>query len=69
MMVVNKIKELDLEEKVTFKNTLEDPAHRQFHQNKTGRTTVPCLYIDDEPMFESRDIMQWLEENQAKLRG
>lgn len=27
---------------------------------RTGRTTVPCLFIDDEPLFESQDIIAWL---------
>jgi len=33
----------------------------------TGRTTVPCLYIDNNPMFESYDIMEWLKTNKDKL--
>lgn len=33
----------------------------------TGKRTVPCLYIDNKPMFESSDIMQWLETNQENL--
>ena len=33
----------------------------------TGRRTVPCLYIDNKPMFESADIMDWLSENSDKL--
>jgi len=33
----------------------------------TGRTTVPCLYINGKPMFESYDIMEWLKTNEGKL--
>ena len=33
----------------------------------TGRGTVPCLYIDDQPMHESADIVRWLKANAAKL--
>ena len=29
-------------------------------QSITGRTQVPCLCIDGEPMFESMDIIHWL---------
>jgi glutathione S-transferase len=65
--VAKKIQSLGLQTKINFMNTLENPEHRQFHINKTGRTTVPCLYIDDEPMFESSDICQWLEENKSKI--
>ncbi len=38
-----------------------DPAARRALQQATGRTTVPCLFIDGEPLFESRDIVAWLE--------
>ncbi len=33
----------------------------------TGRRSVPCLYIDNKPMHESRDIMAWLEKNVDSL--
>ena len=33
----------------------------------TGRRTVPCLYIDNQPMFESRDIMHWIDQNIDRL--
>ena len=66
-MVVSKIKSLNLESKITFKNVLENPEFKNFHYEKTGRNTVPCLYIDGEPMFESSDIVTWLEKNQKKI--
>ena len=68
-LVLNQINDLSLNEFIEYKNTLENPEHRQFHINKTGRSTVPCLYIDDGPMFESRDIMRWLEQNKDKIKG
>jgi glutaredoxin len=33
----------------------------------TGRRTVPCLYINDKPMFESRDIINWLGQNKDQI--
>ena len=33
--------------------------------SKTGRTQVPCLFIDGAPMFESMDIVLWLRERYA----
>ena len=66
-MVVNTIKELGIEDKVTFMNTLENPEYAQKHIQTTGRSTVPCLYIDDKPMFESRDINQWFITNASKI--
>ena len=30
-----------------------------------GKTQVPCLFIDGEPMYESLDIIAWLKDNVA----
>jgi glutaredoxin 2 len=67
--VLNTIKTLGLEEKIQFKNTLTDQNNAAFHSQKTGRNSVPCLYIDDQPMFESGDIMNWLTQNVEKTKG
>ena len=65
--VLQTIKQLGLEDKVILKNTLTNAENAQFHSQKTGRSTVPCLYIEGEPMFESADIVQWLNTNKDKL--
>lgn len=52
---------------LTLKNTRKDPANREFHLKTTGKTQVPCLYIDGKPMFESMDIINWLKANQQNL--
>ena len=44
-----------------LRDTRTDPDARREHRARTGRTQVPCLYIDDEPLFESADIVRWLE--------
>ncbi len=67
MVVLRKIDELDLKEKIIFKNTLMEPENREYHLKNTGRSTVPCLYIDGKPLFESRDICEWLEVNVNKI--
>ena len=67
--VLQKIDSLGLKESLTFKNTSQDPSARSFHMKKTGRATVPCLYIDDEPMFESSDISVWLEQNKDAIKS
>ena len=46
---------------VPVSDTRRDPTAAQQHRQKTGRTQVPCLYIDGFPLFESRDIVDWLE--------
>ena len=45
---------------VTLRDTLREPGARDELYEKTGRTQVPCLFIDDVPLFESRDIVEWL---------
>ena len=67
-MVLSKIKALGLEEAVEFRNVLENSDFKKQHKEKTGRNTVPSLYIDGTPMFESMDIMEWLDKNQTTLR-
>ncbi|MEM6928818.1 MAG: glutaredoxin [Myxococcota bacterium] len=36
------------------------PEHRHALWTLTGRTQIPCLLIDGEPLFESLDINAWL---------
>ena len=50
-----------LELDVEMADVRTDPARREELRSKTGRTQVPCLMIDDVPLFESRDIVVWLE--------
>ena len=45
---------------VEFRDTMRDPGARSALIQATGRTTVPCLFIDGEPLFESADIVRWL---------
>ena len=59
-IVLQALKETGLESVVTYHNTRENPADRQKLINDTGKSQVPCLYIDDKPMHESRDIANWL---------
>jgi len=48
---------------VNWKDIYADKANMNFLVEKTGRKTVPCLFIDGQPMHESLEIMAWLEEN------
>lgn len=47
---------------VEYRDVRDDPAWRADLRERTGRSQVPCLLVDGEPMFESRDIVAWLEE-------
>lgn len=66
-IVLEVIDDQDLGSKVIMSNVRKNSQARDRHQKTTGRTTVPCLYIDDKPMFESRDIAKWLEVNRKKI--
>lgn len=68
-IVLAAIRELKLEARVALRNTRQEPKHREKLLADTGRGTVPCLYVDGAPMFESRDIAAWLRANAAELRG
>ena len=63
--VINKIEELNLHVKLT--DIHQDDTARDKLYKDTGRHTVPCLYIDDDPMHESWDIIEWLEKNKNSL--
>jgi len=56
-----------LKVKVEYHDIMQNKEDLDYHVQKTGRRTVPCLYIDDQPMFESSDIIQWVQENIANL--
>ncbi|MFA5583190.1 MAG: glutathione S-transferase N-terminal domain-containing protein [Bacteriovoracaceae bacterium] len=61
-IVLETIEETNLKDKISYYNTNKDPARREKLIKDTGRATVPCLYIDDKPMHESRDISNWLQQ-------
>ncbi len=49
--------------RVELRDTLEEARWRADLRARTGRTQVPCLLVDDAPMFESGDIVAWLQAN------
>jgi glutaredoxin len=64
-IVYRTIQKLNL--KVEMLDIFENEVYLNRLLEKTGKRTVPCLFIDGRPMFESADIMAWLEQNQADL--
>lgn len=56
--VARVIEELGLE--VPTRDTVRDRSARGELREQTGRTQVPCLFIDGQALFESRDIVAWL---------
>lgn len=53
--------------KVNWIDIYEDTNALQKLVYITGKKTVPCLFINGDPMHESLDIMAWLEKNLDKL--
>jgi glutaredoxin 3 len=46
---------------ITVYDVTEDPAANERLIREGGQDQVPCLMIDGKPMYESRDIIEWLE--------
>jgi glutaredoxin len=65
VMVLRAIEKLNIA--VQYRDIFSDSEHLNKLVSDTGKRTVPCLYIDGNPMFESSDIMDWLEKNAPNL--
>jgi glutaredoxin len=52
-----------LEAQVEFIDTDEDEMASTILIHLTGKDDVPCLLIDDEAVFGSRNIVDWLSEH------
>ena len=55
------IEALHIEDQITRRLTTYGSQWRTDLKTKTGSTQVPCLFIDGEPMFESLDIIDWMQ--------
>lgn len=44
-------------------NISTDPAAREELKRVGGKVQVPCLFIDGEPLYESDDIIAYIDEN------
>jgi len=65
-IVLSTISKLEID--VRLINIHQDPEERSYLYEKTGRYTVPCLFINEEPMHESYDIIEWLEKNIGRIK-
>ena len=57
--VLRAIERIGLE--VELRDVVRSTAFRDELLAATGRTTVPCLVVDGAHLFESSDIVAWLE--------
>ena len=63
--VLHAIDSLSLD--IPQRNTRKNPEWRTDLRRRTGRTQVPCLFIEGNAMFESLDIVAYLERNHADI--
>ena len=57
------IEELGVEDQIEQLDITRDADARRCLVEVGGKQQVPCLFIDGEPLYESRDIMNWIEAN------
>lgn len=46
---------------VEYRDILESEESRRRLVKVGGKQQVPCLFIDGDPLYESMDIINWLE--------
>lgn len=64
MKVMRVIEKYDID--VEYVDISADPKAKEELVNIGGSEMVPCLFIDNEPMYESSDIIHYLKTNYAK---
>lgn len=50
-------------DQIELKNINQDQKAESELIEVGGKRQVPCLFIDDEPLYESDDIISWLKSN------
>jgi glutathione S-transferase len=63
------IEERGLKDQIAFMEVDESEGAKDRLAQLTGKTQVPCLVADGEPILESRDIIQWLDQNVGGGQG
>jgi glutaredoxin 3 len=65
--VLSRIKALGISG-VRLRDTMKEAGANEELIQRGGDDQVPCLFIDGRPMYESADIIAWLEQNVAPKR-
>jgi glutaredoxin len=50
---------------IRLRDTAKEPGAEEELVKRGGDDQVPCLFIDGQPMYESADIIAWLDANVA----
>lgn len=61
--VMDAIERLGAGDSIEMLDIQQDPAQAERLVAVGGKRQVPCLLIDGEPLYESSDIIRWLEAN------
>lgn len=48
---------------IPLRDITANPSDRSTLQNAGGKVQVPCLFIDGKPLYESEDIIAYLEDH------
>ena len=48
---------------ILFRDITKDRKAAETLENIGGKLQVPCLFIDGKPLYESLDIIKWLEDH------
>ena len=51
---------------IEYRDISKDPANKDRLLTEGGKIQVPCLFIDGKPMYESDDIIAWLNDHPAE---
>lgn len=52
---------------IPFKNVKNDLKAKEELLHLGGKTQTPCLFIDGKPLYESDDIIDWLDKKKDIL--
>lgn len=63
LKVINFIKKNNLKDKVEFKEIDMEKKNKETLEQVGGKVQIPCLFIDGKPLYESDDIISYLQEN------
>lgn len=63
LKVINFIKKNNIKDKVEIKETDMDKRNKETLEEVGGKYQIPCLFIDGKPLYESDDIIEYLQKN------
>lgn len=55
--------------KAAYRNTKKDAGARDELISLGGKSQVPCLVIDGRALYESKDIINWLQKNVVEAQS